>query len=58
MGRKSQRNGTVDAAEQSSALRERVQVWSVDLTVPIAAKVIRAQGIDGDQYDGRYAAGR
>jgi hypothetical protein len=57
MGRKRERNGTIDAAEQSSALRERIQIWSVDLTVPVAAKVICAQGIDGDQYDGRYAAG-
>jgi hypothetical protein len=57
MGRKSQRNGTIGAAEQSSALRERVQIWSADLAVPIAAKVIRTQGIDGYENDGRYAAG-
>jgi len=57
MGRKRERNGTIDAAEQGSAWRERVQIWSADLTVPIAAQVICPQGIDGDQYDGRYAAG-
>lgn len=53
MGRKGEGNRTVDPAEQGSALRERVQIWSADVTVPIAAQVICTQGVDGYENDGR-----
>jgi len=32
-------------------------MWSADFTVPIAAKVICAQGIDGYENDGRCVTG-
>jgi hypothetical protein len=57
MRRKGEGNRTVDPAEQRSALRERVQIWSAEFTVPIAAQMICTQGVDGYEDDGRYAAG-
>jgi hypothetical protein len=57
MGRKGQGNRTVQLSEQGSPLCERVQIWSADFTVPIAAQVIWAQRVDGYEKDGRCAAG-
>ena len=58
MGGKRQGNGTIDAAEQGSALCGRIQIWSADFTVPVAAQVICTQSVDGYENNGRYAAGR
>jgi hypothetical protein len=49
MGRKRERNQTVCLAEQSSPSGERIQMRSTDFAVPVTAKVICAQGIDGYQ---------
>src|SRR6266700_8217996 len=46
----------VHPAEQGSSSRQPVQIGGADLAVPITAKVVRAQRIDGYQNDGRGPA--
>jgi hypothetical protein len=57
MGRKGEGNQTVYLAEQGSPSSKRVEMRSTDFAVPVAAKVIRAQGIDGYQNYGRCLPG-
>ena len=47
-----QRNLRLSAGKARAALRERINVRSVNLGVSVGAQVVRAQGVNGDQDDG------
>src|SRR6185436_8464475 len=53
VGRKRQRRRRVGVREEDRVAAQRVQVRRLDPLVAVCRQVVRAQGVDGDQDDGR-----